>query len=103
MSGWDGKPDRVFFVPQPTLLVLNCECGRQEKCVKKIPDSKFTKNSRKLGRPGPTSKMNARLSDSEVRGLIRSRGLGYVPVQEKRPFIIPIPHAIRGDGHFHAK
>jgi hypothetical protein len=35
--------------------------------------------------------MSSRLSDSEVRGLIRSRGLWYVPVQAQRPFIFPIP------------
>jgi len=40
----------------------------------------------------PTRKMNSRMSDSEVLGLIRSRVLWYFPVQAKRRFIIPIPN-----------
>ncbi len=46
---------------------------------------------RTMGRSDPTRKMNSRILDSEGRGLIRSRGLWYFPVQAKRPFIIPIP------------
>lgn len=46
---------------------------------------------RKMGRSDPIRKMNFRLSDSQVRGLIRYRGLGYFVGQAKRPFIIPIP------------
>ncbi len=46
---------------------------------------------RKMSRSDPTRKMNARMSDSEVRGLIRSGVLWYFPAQAKRPFIIPIP------------
>ena len=48
-------------------------------------------DSRTMGRSDPTRKMNARILDSDGWGLTRSRGLWYVPVQAKRPFIIPIP------------
>ena len=46
---------------------------------------------RKMSRSDLPRKMNTRISDSEVRGLIRSRVLWYVPVQAKRPFEFPIP------------
>ena len=39
----------------------------------------------------PPRKMNARMSDSEVRGLNPQRGLWYCAIRSKRPFKIPIP------------
>jgi len=48
---------------------------------------------RNMGRSDSTHKMNARMSDSNVRGLNPQRGLWYFPVQPKRPFKIPISRA----------
>ena len=52
---------------------------------------------RTMGRSDPPRKMNARILDSDGWGLIRSRGLWYVPVQTKRPFKIPISDRVRKD------
>lgn len=48
-------------------------------------------NLKKMGPSDPTHRMNARMSDCEVRGLNPQHGFWYFAGQSKRPFIIPIP------------
>ena len=73
-STWACLPE-PHHVPQPTP-------HKGETCW---PDP------RKMGRSDSTRKMNSRMSDSNVWGLNPQHGFWYVPVQPKRPFIIPIP------------
>jgi len=75
-------------VPEPTLPLCPLPQPARYNGTTGWPDS------RKMGWSDPTRKMNARILDSDGWGLIRSRGLWYVPVQAKRPFIIPIPQWI---------